>query len=43
MKQVQFTCKMEAFQKDVVGAVTIYDTDLITDPIFTLNLKNLVE
>ena len=45
MKQVRFTCKMESFQEDVFGAVSIDEdvNNFITDPVLTLDLKDLVE
>ena len=43
MEQVKFTCKLEAFQEDAIGAVIIDEDDLIADPVFNFDFKDLVE
>ena len=43
MEQVKFTCKLESFQEDATGAVTIQQGDMVTDAEFKLDLTSTVE
>lgn len=44
MEQVKFTCKMESFQEDAIGAVFINEADMFDDldPI-DMEIRSLVE
>ena len=43
MEQVKFTCKLESFQEDATGAVTINQGDMVTDAEFKLDLTSTVQ